>query len=323
MSQQEERGVRSTAVLVVCRLLSTFVEPLPHRSRTLRQGSDTILFSKKKLGTMTMKNLSTTAVPSRMPLLVVMVLCCLMMMMMIGGTHAEDRPISPRILMRERPFPSGIKIDRFSTSWPSSASVMADMLEGATAREMLEKQRQKGGKSFNKKQYEKEVKEANRLVNSGNTSLGKAVQKAPRFRKQKEESKPVAWTTGVMYVLFVCLFSAAYQKESNAMVMIIGLFPYTFPLFLFIIQWLVGSRPWTRTSFESRGGDSGHYESGRPGHCGAGGTTPSHGTRSPQGLATTTWCHHSGTYLVSVHSGFRQLCFWIDFHSCVFTCAHS
>lgn len=91
---------------------------------------------------------------------------------------------------------------------------MADMLEGATAREMLEKQRQKGGKSFNKQQYEKEVKEANRLVNSGNTSLGKAVQKAPRFRKQKEENKPVAWTTGVMYVLFVC-FQQHIKKKAT------------------------------------------------------------------------------------------------------------
>ena len=122
----------------------------------------------------------------------------------ISTVHASDpnRQMSPRELMREKPFPSGIKIDRFSTSWPSSASVMADMLEGATAREMLEKQR-RGGKIKNKRQYEKQVQEANRLVNSGNTSLGKAVQKAPRFKRQKEKTPVAAWTSGVMYVFFL------------------------------------------------------------------------------------------------------------------------
>ena len=79
---------------------------------------------------------------------------------------------------------------------------MADMLEGATAREMLEKQR-RGGKIKNKRQYEKQVQEANRLVNSGNTSLGKAVQKAPRFKRQKEKTPVAAWTSGVMYVFFL------------------------------------------------------------------------------------------------------------------------
>jgi hypothetical protein len=40
-------------------------------------------------------------------------------------------------------FPSALKIDRFSKSWPqSSASFMADLLERATARESLQQQQQ-------------------------------------------------------------------------------------------------------------------------------------------------------------------------------------
>ena len=121
-----------------------------------------------------------------------------------NNNEDPNRRVSPRVLMRER-FPSGLKIDRFSTSWPSSASVMADMLEGATAREMLEKQR----RSLSKQQYENQVREANRLMNSGQTSLGKPVQNAPAFSRQNESGgKGGALTTGLLYVLLL-LFSYA------------------------------------------------------------------------------------------------------------------
>lgn len=58
-----------------------------------------------------------------------------------------------RDVLREK-FPSGLKIDRFSASWPqSSASFMSDLLEGAAAREWLERQqgsKKKGRTTSNK-----------------------------------------------------------------------------------------------------------------------------------------------------------------------------
>ena len=113
----------------------------------------------------------------------------------------DARAVSPRVLMRER-FPSGLKIDRFSTSWPSSASVMADMLEGATAREMLLENRRRGGRrKLSAQEHERQMLQANRLVNAGKTSLGKPVQTAPKFFKQEEGQE--GWKAGLMYVYFV------------------------------------------------------------------------------------------------------------------------
>ena len=115
----------------------------------------------------------------------------------VAAAQQEDsdrrRAVSPRVLIRER-FPSGLKIDRFSTSWPSSAAVMADMLEGATARELLEQQQQRMPRA----EHAKRVQQANRLIQSGQTSLGKSVQKAPKFTKTDDDRK--GWTSGLVYV---------------------------------------------------------------------------------------------------------------------------
>lgn len=128
-----------------------------------------------------------------------------------SSTDADRRSsssVSPRVLMRER-FPSGIKIDRFSTSWPSSASVMADMLEGATAREMLEEQRHATGSDaakISKQQYQARLQEANRLVIAGKASSGgKSFRRVtPPFQRKssllKDDKQAAAWTTGIVYV---------------------------------------------------------------------------------------------------------------------------
>jgi hypothetical protein len=60
----------------------------------------------------------------------------LWLLLALGGAAHAEQEMSARSLARER-FPSGLKIDRFSTTWPSGASIMADFLEGATAREIL------------------------------------------------------------------------------------------------------------------------------------------------------------------------------------------
>ena len=106
--------------------------------------------------------------------------------------------------MRER-FPSGLKIDRFSTSWPSSASVMADMLEGATAQEML----QQASKSNNRRrggamsaEQQQQLREATALVNAaGPPPSGRSFKKAPPFKREEDSSKGAgAAAGGLMYV---------------------------------------------------------------------------------------------------------------------------
>ena len=103
------------------------------------------------------------------------------------STAAEEQGVSPRVLMRER-FPSGLKIDRFSTSWPSSASVMADMLEGATARELLQKEGRGGRRGSSTSSFDQRMQQATALVNAAPKPSGKSVQQAPKFKRVKKES---------------------------------------------------------------------------------------------------------------------------------------
>lgn len=118
---------------------------------------------------------------------------------------AQQRAVSPRVLMREA-FPSGLKIDRFSATWPSSASVMADMLEAATAREMLQKQAkgQNDGNGSNRRRLsprERETLQESASMVTRPPPTGKSSQRAPPFRRADNNgNKGAAAAGGLLYV---------------------------------------------------------------------------------------------------------------------------
>jgi hypothetical protein len=126
----------------------------------------------------------------------------LWLLLALGGAAHAEQEMSARSLARER-FPSGLKIDRFSTTWPSGASIMADFLEGATAREIL-RERSSSSSSTMSAEDRAQLEESTKLLDL----LPDLPQSRSSFPTRVEASGigGAAATGGLMYV-YIYIYS--------------------------------------------------------------------------------------------------------------------
>jgi hypothetical protein len=128
----------------------------------------------------------------------------LLLLLALGGAAHAEQEMSARSLARER-FPSGLKIDRFSTTWPSGASIMADFLEGATAREILRERSSSSSSSTMSAEDRVQLEESTKLLDL----LPDLPQSRGSFPTRVEASGigGAAATGGIMYVsIYIYLY---------------------------------------------------------------------------------------------------------------------